>query len=462
MPRATRSTVNTKSFGGRSGDPYLLNPLPRQLRKLTADWRRRYATSVETELVKPESFLPVSTSNTGRSPICFTIKSIPHSLIDGRNIFLEIAMKLESYDTKAKKWVSSSSQKVLPLQNTYCSIFEHLTVAINGTMIENTNRDFAIKAYLQTLLFSSEGDRRTWLQSGLLGVDDSMTRPIETGKALAAQPGQLRRSYAVSEEHYIVYGRLMSDVLNCNEPLPDNVNINIKLFPAKSDACLLQNKPVLPTASTSKEEEKEQTEFRILITDCTLYVPRITTKTVSHVNRTFLYTNWNVVAYTHQSKQTNFKKDIAIGDALPQKAIVVFLPESTYNGDPYTNKLCFEPCGAVNVLMKCNQKHVPFINGYMNDWKTDLYHPAYVGLTTELGAYDHPIDYMYYDNGFSIFGFDLTPNKTGDVALEEPLKGALELSVQFNPPPENNLMVIVLLIYADKFLITKDGVCKSL
>ena len=454
MPKSAKSAAKVRRA------PYVLNPLPTQVKNVTAEWRRNNALSMETEIVKPESFLPVTTGASGRSPVCFTIKSIPHSHIDGRNIFIETRFCVEKY--ASSKWVPITvKDEVVPIANTYCSIFEDLNVSINGVIAENSQRDHAIRSYLQNLLFTTEQDRKTWLVSGLQALDGAnmfhqVLKPEgDAGSILGpiSDPGQYaRRKATASKESVLVYGKLLSDVLNCSEPLPDNVTINVKLFPAKSEACLVQN---LKVASTGAAEEP--TQYRIKISDCSLYVPRITCKESKHIDRHFTYTNWRVLAYTHQKGQSNFKKDIAIGDTLPQKAIVVFMEEKTYNGDWGTSKVAFEQAGVASVLMKCNHKHVPFINGYQVDWKNDFYHTAYVGLTTELGAVTHAIDYNAFDDGYSIYGFDLTPNKTGDISLNTPLRGALELDVEFSPPQNKNLMAVVLLIYADKFSISKAG-----
>ena len=327
-------------------------------------------------------------------------------------------------------------------------------MSFNGVLVENTQRDFAIKAYAQNLLFTTDQDRQTWMHSGMFAVDkfgqfqqvfDKAT--IDGPGAFETMHGHWQRRKAVEKSGNVVYGKLLSDVLNCNEPLPDNVTINVKMFPAKSEACLVQN--ILAGAPAK--------QYRIKITDCSLYVPRITGRETVNIEKRFCYTNWRILAYTHQTGQSNFKKDVAIGETLPQKAIAVFMSEKSYNGDWELSKLEFEKANVASVLMKCNHRHVPFSNGYQIDWKNHLYDTAYVGLTTELGARGHRINYDGFDNGFSIFGFDLTPNKTGDVSLHTPLKGALELSVQFEPAPTSNLMVIVMLIYADKFTISKAG-----
>ena len=439
--------------------PYVLNPVPNQSIIESAEWRRNNAISVDTEIVKPESFLPVTTGSSGRSPICFTIKSIPQSRVDGKNIFIEVSFIVERYNSQSK-WVQANlDDDVIPIANTYCSMFEDVNVSFNGVLVENTQRDFAIKAYTQNLLFTTEQDRQTWMNAGMQALDKfGQFRQVFDKKTVTSPDmyttlhGHWQRRKAVENTGNVVYGRLLSDVLSCSEPLPDTVTINVKMFPAKSEACLVQT--MKKDGAGVKEEAKQ---YRIKITDCSLYVPRITGRVSTNIARSFCYTNWRILAYTHQTGQTNFKKDVAIGETLPQKAIVVFMSEKAYNGNWEYSKLAFEKANVASVLMKCNHRHVPFSNGYQMDWNNHLYNTAYVGLTTELGARGHQIKYDGFDNGYSIYGFDLTPNKTGDVSLHSPLRGALELGVQFEPAPVENLMVIVMLIYADKFTINKAG-----
>lgn len=439
--------------------PYGLNLSPVLNLARSNEWRRQNADSVEIEVIKPESFLPVTTGSTGRSPICFTIKSVPHSRVDGRNIYVETKFLIEKYDSKAKKWVPTVKEdKVLPIANTACSIFEDLNVTVNGVLAENTQRDFAIKAYLQNLLFTTPSDRDTVMQSALLALDKGSTHKfIHTlSETIRMNPDSFpRRVTSDGSKDHACYGRLQSDVLSCDEPLPDTVTIGIKLFPAKSEACLLANteEPILKV---------EDVEYRVNIKDCTMYVPRVTPKNNQPIERVFTYTNWKVAAYTHQSGQSNFKKDIAVGEMLPQKALVVFMPENNYNGSWNTNKLQFDPANASKVLMKCNQRHLPFMNGYQSDFVADIYHTAYVGLTTELGAYGHPIKYKDFDDGFCIFGFDLTPNKVGNIVSEDKTRGALELDVEFTPPPAENMMVILVLIYDEQFKISKSGMFSNI
>ena len=437
--------------------PYVINRLATQSAAATTEWRRQNAKCVETEILKPESFLPVTTGTSGRSPICFTIKSVPHSRVDGANIFVETQFVIEKYEKTTKKWTPTDGEDlVIPIANTAQSLFEDLNVSINGVLAENTQRDYTIKAYLQNLLFSTPSDRATWMESGLLALDGAgafrqIKAMSDAGWANNHPGNSSRKRTTDGTKTSKVYSRLLSDVLACNEPLPDNVNINIKLFPAKSEACLVQTVP-----KSTKDEDIPQ--YRVTISDCTLYVPRITLITNKpNVDHVLSFTNWKTLAYTHKSSQTMFKTAIAIGETLPQKAMVVFMTEEAYNGSWETNKVEFKSCRVSSVVMKCNQRHVPFMNGYQCDWENDLYHPAYVGLTTELGAVGHPILYDGFDEGYAIFGFDLTPNKTGNVALEQPNRGALELDVEFKPAPNANLMVIVVLIYADRFVITKDG-----
>ena len=463
IKRATTSKRNVS----RRHSPYILNPLPGQVEAMTNEWRRKNATVVETEVLKPESLLPVTTGSSGRSPICFTIKSIPHSRVDGNNIFIETTFNLQKLVGSVWSNVDTDDE-VMPVGNTYCSMFEDLTVGINGVMAENSQREFAISRYLQNVLFTTEQDRKTWMTDGLLALAKQNPEYVAPAGDVVFPGTSKRRGIVEHGRPVTLYGKLLSHVLACSEPLPDNVDITIKLFPAKSETCIVTQHALTPATTTKETDEDGKTttttstspsEYRIQITDCSLYIPRITTKSSPNVDRAFTFTNWKTLAYTHQSGQTNFKKDIAIGETLPQKAMVVFLTENAYNGDWEKSKLAFGPHNVSNVLMKCNQKHLPFINGYNLSPNSLIthHHTAYTGLVTELGARNHAIENASFHNNYAIFGFDCTPNKTGSISLDTPLKGALELSVTFATAPTTNLMVLVLLIHDGKFIISKNG-----
>jgi hypothetical protein len=447
--------------------PYPLTPQQGSIFAHASKWRRTIRAPVETEIVKPESFLPVTTGASSGSPICFTIKAVPHSYIDGRNIFVEVNFDIEELNDDGE-WVKTTREdKVAPLANVYCSLFEDLNVSFNGVLVENTQRDFALKAYVQNLLYSSVTDKQYWLSAGLFSKDEdgAFTRM----GSLSSFPGATKRFWAGSDKEFVqVYGRLLSDVLSCDNPIPDNVTITVKLFPAKSEACLVQDlSPRQVTDAVTKVTSRVTPTagtYRVIIKDCSLYVPRIQTpNTMKPANNVFTYSNWRVLSYTHQKDQSSFKKDLAVGETLPQRALVAFMPESTYSGTWETNKMEFSHFNISNVLMKCNQKHLPFMNGYhdLDFAKGGRYSPAYYGLLTEGGATGCDITYPEYRHGFTIFAFDLTPDKCADVILDKPNKGALELSVDFSKPPSENLIVLVFLIYVGRFEIAKSGAYSS-
>jgi hypothetical protein len=75
---------------------YLLNANYKESQQQLADWMRKNAGNVEIEAIKPESLMPVTTEN--RSPICFSIKSMPNSYIDGKNIFISVKFKVQKLD----------------------------------------------------------------------------------------------------------------------------------------------------------------------------------------------------------------------------------------------------------------------------------------------------------------------------------------------------------------------------
>ena len=203
--------------------PYNLTRLPSQILSATNEWRRNNATSLETEILKPESILPVTTGSSGRSPICFNIKGVPNSHVDGSNIYIETTFSIEKYD--APNWVPSTREEtIIPIANTACSLFEDLNVSINGVLVENTQREFTIKCFIQNLLYSTPADRLKWDETALFAIDEQKTHETvkpnndyETSKV--RNPGQRKRMKVTNPDKvHTVYSRLMSDALSCNEP----------------------------------------------------------------------------------------------------------------------------------------------------------------------------------------------------------------------------------------------------
>jgi hypothetical protein len=106
-------------------------------------------------------------------------------------------------------------------------------------LAENTQREFLLKSYIQDYYFSSQEEKDGLLSAGYFYPDTaaafdrvSNNGPFHgVGKRMAMiRDGRLAAAY----------GRLLSDVLSCDQPLPDNVTVGIKLYPAKSNLCMMQ------------------------------------------------------------------------------------------------------------------------------------------------------------------------------------------------------------------------------
>ena len=207
---------------------------------------------------------------------------------------------------------------------------------------------------------------------------------------------------------------------------------------------------------TTAIPDPELDTYRVTINDATLYVPRLTLRAaIPRGRRLHQYTNHRILAYTHQANLGQFRKEIAVGETLPQKVLVMFQDEDAYNGSYTQNKLKFTHEKASNVLVKCNQKHLPQINGYSSNWSKNRYHQVFQGLITELQA-THNLQYTELDAGLCIHGIDMTANKTGNIT-QKAVKGTCELSVDFRSAPTKNIIVLVMLVYAGKFVITENG-----
>ncbi len=105
----------------------------------------------------------------------------------------------------------------------------------------------------------------------------------------------------------------------------------------------------------------------------------------------------------------------------------------------------------------------PFKQGYNPDFARNLYGEAYNALVHEasktLGTVDVPISYGDYDNGYTIFVWDLSQNhsiKKEDQWSPASVGGLATLKASFRAATTENICIYVILEYPQTFTVRRD------
>jgi hypothetical protein len=318
--------------------------------------------------------------------------------------------------------------------------------------VDKTFDFYQLISYLQVLLYSLISSKRSFLQNALWhkdinGAHDQVIRN-ET-----INPGEhWRSSMSAGSRTMHMQGRLLLDCLNFARPLVENVGLTLQFVPHDPNDCLV----AIPPAAGP-------IEYKVEILDCYLLVPRLKVKPslLKSIAR-YPWVKTEVMKFIHPANVTNFNaRTVYNGPNIPRRAFVVLLGETRYERNSQLNRLRFMPMDVAQMLMTVNDEHKPVHNGYISDFPNYNYTEVYAGLFNELNKNWDPnsIDISWADfrNGYTIWAFDLSSNKTSSADFYAPAQsGTVQLRIRFNPAQAETVVVLVFLEHEHMLTIDKN------
>lgn len=142
----------------------------------------------------------------------------------------------------------------------------------------------------------------------------------------------------------------------------------------------------------------------------------------------------------------------------------MIVTEQEFLGSYIGHRLNFRHFKLGHIAAIKNGDLLPFKKGFHPNFKTSHYSDCYFALLHESGKglnnFNLPITYDDYDNGYTIYVWDLTNNHTmvsQDGQYSEPnIGGLLQLKAYFREAPDENLCIYVILDYDMTYTIRKD------
>ena len=144
---------------------------------------------------------------------------------------------------------------------------------------------------------------------------------------------------------------------------------------------------------------------------------------------------------------------------LPKRLVFGLTSGAAFNGDITKNCYNFEHFSLASVSIKVNNVEIPHSPVEM-DFKRDLYNKAYYTLFNGLdrGALDNGnhISREEFAQGYSLFAFDLTPDKSNGCSYNLTQTGNLRIELTFNETLEKAIYCIVYTESDNIIEITKE------
>jgi hypothetical protein len=384
--------------------------------------------SVEREYVV--DYRPV-TQIADKAPVIFEITEQKHFL-DLHNSQLYVKLKLAKKDGTD----IVAGKKVAPINNILHSLFEKVTVLIEGKEVTSSNKDYPYKAYLSNTLAYGKGAKETQLRAQGYYKDDA-----DDMDKIQENQGGLRKKLLFEKSVSVeLQSPLHEDIFMQQRFLPNNTKVVMKLD-RTSDAFALMN---LEAAGEYKIVI-EDIVFKARMVELTPEAQYSISKTLETRPALYPYTKREIRVENLAKGFTSGVFDNIFPNKLPTRVFVGIVPAEAYNGNKKRNPFAFNNSGLTSISMAVDNNT---IGTFTPDFTEEEYGPgvssAYLGLFEafrKLGSdWDIGFNVADFAKSYAIYAFNIKPPY--DTATE-PDQGHARLSVNLSKALEEASCLII-------------------
>ena len=349
---------------------------------------------------------------------------------DPANMYLHLKARI----LKADGSNSDDAAKVGPVNNWMNALFKEVVMTLNGTHISHFN--YAYKSDLEIKTSFGEGAKKHQLTSIMWYKDN---KDVEN---LTANEGFVARQKLTNESAVVdMCGKLHLDITNQEKFLPNGVDMNIKLIRNSDDFVLMTDGAI---------------KYKTEITDASLFVrkaklfPEVQAAHIKAFERgpaRYPIRRGEVKTYTLSRGGRSFTQENLYNGQLPKRLIVGMVDNSAFNGVATENPFNYKHNKLNSMAIYVDGAQVPS-KPLTPDFQTKQTARAFVNLSQATGKYfqdeDNGISREDFENGYSLFAFDLTPDLSSDSEVHGHLtRGNLRIELGFADALTKTVTLIV-------------------
>lgn len=389
---------------------------------------------------------PVSASS---GPIEFHIEGNGDSYIDMDNLFLYVKFKVTKEDGTAL----AATDKVFPTNNLLHSMFSDITCLMNGTQIEGGNHMYPYKAYLTNLLLFGEGAKKNQLQMSGFAKDTAgkMNDAANTGFTT-------RQTWISASRTHDLMGPIHLDICHQGKLILPQVDVRLKLTRTKNDFVLVSLKPDDTTDALKAKIKIEEAFLKVRRVQVASDVIRLHEGHLSRQNAVYPYQRTEMYTYTISTGSQSHVKDGLFAGQMPKLLVMGFVNNDDYNGKYESNPYVFRHKNVNYIGLLRDGMPIPHM-ALTPDFANLMVGEEYMNLmdAMELGAEDGDIDISRNDfaNGYSLFVFNLSPDKA-IAGHGQPMRdGNLRIELKFKQALDKAINVVLMAIFDGELQISR-------
>ena len=389
---------------------------------------------------------------TQNAPIEFNINGSSDELIDLKETMLVVRAKIVNAANNANL---IANDVIAPVNNWFHSMFSDVIMTMGGVQIEGGNQHYPYRAYLQNLLTYGKAAKETKLQAEGWYEDT----PGQMSNAANNTGFASRRTLVQTSATVELAGPLLLDFMLQGRYALQNIDIGIKLIPSKPEfQCMIKTGAAVPGAAVA---------VKVVIQKAVLYVRRVKAAdsevinieqklnlahSVYPMNRTAMTT------YTIPQGSTSHNRESLFRGLMPKLIVVGFVRNDAFNGLYTQNPFDFKNYDIQHLALYREGASIPF-RPFTPHFENNLYVREYQCLYQALEKYnlddDVNITMNHFQNGYTLFAFNLTPDMNVAGHAQPIRDGNIRLEVKFGTATPQTVNVIVMGIFDSKLEITK-------
>ena len=394
-----------------------------------------------------QDYTPI-TALADQQPIHFLITGSPKQCWDLKSSYLMVKAKI----TKADGSAPLTAAEVSVVNNTFYSLFQEVQATLNDKPITESNSMFPLRKYIE-FITTFENDAQRWVAPSVNFVKDvagkmDVTKKSHTNTALATRAVMFDAGKPAE-----MLGRLPLDLANQDVVIPPNCKLEFKLIPSKDNFMI-------------KKDPADNEVYKIKILEVRLYLACLEladsnlialNKMLETDNARWFITRVEMKSITIASGHQSVQRDNVFSGKLPKRLTMVFVSEAALAGSYILNPFNFQHFTLNHLALNVNGEMVPSVpftpdfagGNYIRDYMLGMQD----GLHKVFSDHAANISYEEFAKGYTIYVFDLTPNKSVDMCPQ--LTGNIRVEAKFGTALAATVQMIFYAEYDDVIELSK-------
>ena len=387
-------------------------------------------------------YLPIQSID-ANNDIRFRLIGGGDEYLDLQSSFIVVNLEI----MRANEAAIPANEKIFPVNNLLHSIFNKVNVTFNNTLVATDHANYACRAYLQTLLNFDKNDQEGILSAALWIKDDpNKFNSVLITDAARNHGAKKRKSMFNMESNYgsiQLAGRLFVDLFHQDKLIPNNIDIDIELH---------KNTPHYPFITDGIATKFTIKNIRFYARKVLLNkdMQSIIEKKFSNEPAVFPFVRSILKTLPIVENSSSVHHENLFLGRMPSRIFLGFMETASYSKSNYKrNPFHLEHFNINYIAIYKNDKMIPS-KAYTPNFTNGDYVRSYLSVFHATNTYYNNksvnISLSEYSKGYTLWGFDLSPDQCKEDFFQKPETGNIKLEVRFTNPLRNN---VTCLVYAD-------------